>query len=491
MFNISVSGACCALIMLAGSAFAVEVDVHSGQPQIAGSRYQSIEAALDYVKTQPAPRVINITGGGPYYESFAINYSITIRGDNYRPLIITHPGTGMMPGALDNAGIAFYTDADYVGPQAFRLENMAIIPNIWSTPGHCLGTINDVPEVGLTNEVMTLELDGVLISANNGSQQPASESGLEPEDFSAGARFQITAVDIRGRTNVSVENTVITHAVFGINFVVNTPGHTLDIGPDTVLSYFDSGAIYTRAGGILTASGTRAQPIIIKGCGPGPGSTPTGAISFLGGDNEQTIPHSLESVIFMENQGVSLLCRAYGSESFGSMELKRCAFVNNHDTAIQLSIKVLGTWTIRNCTFVGTGGDNSIMSFDQVSSPLITPIDFIDCVIAGNGESDPANRIFISQPYLAMTFTNCGFPMTGPHALEFGIFTPENGAPMPTLIDAQFVDPEFVLVSSDFSHPDFLDVKAHNHANAASDGTHLSGYGDYILTSAIGDWNIY
>ena len=61
------------VVCLASWAFAVDVTVNSTQPEVAGSNYQTIGAALTYVKAQAEPRIVRITATYPEASSFCVS----------------------------------------------------------------------------------------------------------------------------------------------------------------------------------------------------------------------------------------------------------------------------------------------------------------------------------------------------------------------------------------------------------------------------------
>jgi len=85
---------------------------------------------------------------------------------------------------------------------------------------------------------------------------------------------------------------------------------------------------------------------------------------------------------------------------------------------------------------------------------------------------------------LNVILTNCGLPAVGANAI--GAAT--SGFVNATIVDSVTADPDFA--STDPASDEYLDVLSLDYQNAASDGSHLSGAGDWA-GSAIQDWKLY
>lgn len=491
-----------AAVFAAGTAQgAVDVVVNSTQPEVAGSSYQTINGALAYAKTQTEPRVVRITGGGPYLENLSINFSVTVKGDNYKPVVVAKKLTGQPNAGLNDNAVAFYTSSEFPGNQSFRLENITILPDPTDAPLRAIRSNNN--GAGLSADRMTVDLDRVLITANNGSNAPVSTDGLSKANLTGATIFRDDPTYFSGFVNVNILNTVITNCygnaanADGIIWIPDDATGKLTIGPGTVISYINRLAIQVATtGAAVDIIGTPENPVIIKG-NYGNWTTKNPAIAFFNNGGTTPITANLKYVVFMENNAASLgsaLATTTGPGLVGD----HLAFVNNKDTAISIGSRNSNPWTFTNVTVVnspevGATASPAVLISEPAAGTVTGAISFTDSIIAGNGTAGTAagaNMVRINTTAAPITFTNSAVVTAGPYALDAAKYSLNTGALAPVENGVISADPQFKLVGSNFSSPDFLDVQAAAYATAGTGNQPLHGYGDYIASS-VSDWSVY
>jgi len=502
------------LMSTLSGAYAVDVVVNSTLPEVAGSSYQTLNGALNYVKTQAEPRTVRITGGGPYNESPAINYSVSILGDGVKP-VLTVPGVSGAPSSLNGFGVAFYTNSEFAGPQTFRLENITIIPAVGSVVTRGIRSNNNNNTDGLNQELMTVELVDVLIAPNNGSNQPVSTTGLAPASLAGATTFTDDGMFYAGYVDVACTGTVVTHmqgsaiSPDGIVFFPDVTGHNLHLGPGCVFSYNKRMGVQLAQDGIdFDMVGTEANPVVIKGNFSNNTGTRNPAIAIFGDDDSNPeVAFDWQHAIFTENLSSVIGPWAVDlGQSAPALTGDHLAFVNNGECTINLTDDLLLPFTFTNSTWVGNGGATPsgvnqsfirpIMQFSESAAGVsVGSVTFTNCVVAGNGTAgDPAvgdNLIAVNTTALPINFVNSALPTAGPYALGSGKFDLGTGALAPTETAVKSEDPEFVLVSANFADPNFLDVDQSTYDNAGPGGSDLSGYGDYVGGSDVNNWSMY
>lgn len=509
MHKISVLVASAAVVSLVGTSHAVSVEVDSTKPEVTGSVYTTIANALDYVKTQAEPREVRITGGGPYQENISANFSVTIKGDGYRPVIAAPPTAGLQNGSLNGNAVAFYTTADFPGDQAFTLENMVILPQVGNAPTRGIRTNNNNSTDQLTPVDMTVNLEDVLITSNNGSDQPVSTDGLSTASMTGATKFADDICWFAGFVDVNTTNTIITNvhdgtaSVDGIVFYPDEGGYELNLGPGTIISYLNRMAVQMVSdGNVINMRGTKANPVIIKGNLFG--GSRNSAISLFNADGGTGASNHFENVVFVENNsrpiGLSLVT-APGTTGMG-LEADNVAFVNNVESAVLINSNLTLPWNFTNTTFVNNGlgsatglNKSAIYIGESTAGNNTGAITFTDSIIAGNGRAKDgttgSNLIDISAPNMPISFVNTAIVNAGPYALATGNYELRSGATAPTETDVINADPQFGYVGADFTDPNFLDVNATAYHQAGTASSDLSGYGDYVGGSSVEAWMSY
>ena len=530
-------------MLLASVSFAVTVTVNSTQPEVAGSNYQTIGAALTYIKALAEPRIVNITGGGPYSEAtgIEIDYSVTIQGLSYKPLLICGPTAtaGVNAANLGNGIYIFVLAAAPADTHiAVVLKNFILIPDKTNTPVNH-GIRSNTDSAGLsTTATMDITIQDVVVTANNGSDQPVTTDGFTPSTAPAGIRSFGQGGTGRGvYLSGHINNLELSGVIVSWSYCDGcciTPddytGRTLYnaniIGPGCVFSYNGRNGIYVNSDGTPdTFNGTAEKPIWIyknRAASIGFGNW-QGALGIWHDDNAR--PEAIITMNYVnivDNDEIGIHTGYTGSNaSLSKLNASHCFICNNNGPAIFLSGELPDTsttpnglseflkdWTFTNCTIANnkhqstaeTGGRTITGPLSVADSAFAVPptgkFIFNDCILAGKGSADSAgdNTINVQKDNLpALQFSYSGIVLSGPYTLGGTGFNLISGCPAPVQNNVINNNPEFVQTDNPFSS-DYYGVNSYYYKGKGSGGTNLSGAGKFLYIPSLGvtsPWYIY
>ncbi len=496
-----------AIAGLACSVSAATVSVNSVVPEVPTVSYQTITAALNYVKTTQEPRIVEIVAGGPYQENLLINFSVTVRGALIRPTVVTPPIAGAPDGTLNGNGIGIYTNAGSGGDIKVRLENMDIIPAVGNAPTRGVRSSNNTGS--LSTDDMKIELVNVLLSSNNGSNAAVTTDGLSltanagKTSFADDGMFFTGFVDV-DTTGVIISNIFNGDAVTndGLVFFPSDALRTLNIGPGSVFSFMNRAGVQVASdGSIVNIVGTETEPVVFTGNLQG---TPVKNAALCIYFDNNSLPDSkvkMENVVFYKNNNTAIATNFIDpADSVVPLTATKVAWVDNADSAVVAIGDIKTPWSFNSVTMVNNVRAPSTSFFEIVNLLEATPgastgpITFVDSVIAGNGDIGDGtgkNALQFNMPNAAISFTNSAIVTAGPHSLAASPFSLTGGTPTPVQTNVINTDPEFVNADT-YPAADFVDVAAATYDNAGTGGSDLSGYGDYVGTgSSVGNWSVY
>lgn len=535
------------LILLPVFSFGVTVTVDSTQPESAGVNYQTIGAALTYVKALAEPRIVNIIAGGPYSEATGIelNYSVTLQGFGYKPLLICGPtNTAGVSASNKSNGIYIFvlSSAPADTHIAVILKNFIIIPNKTTTPSYH-GIRSNTDATGLSaTATMDIEISDVVVTANDGTDQPVTTDGFTPSTAPVGTKYFGQGSTGRGIylsghiNNLSLTQNVICSwnycdgcCIYPDDYTGRTLFNENIIGPGCIFSYNGRNGIYVNSDGTPdTFNGTAEKPIWIyrnRKASIGYGNW-QGALGIWHDDNNR--PEAiitLNYVNIVENDELGIHTGyTDNAQSLPALNANHCFIANNNGPAIYLSAELAGAgsptgaseflrdWTFTNCTIANnkhqspaegatTGGDRtitgplSVVSAAFASTPTGIFI-FNDCIVAGKGSADSAgdNTFNIQKDNLpALEFNYCGIVLAGIYALSGDGFNLIGGAPTPVKNNVINANPSFLDEGDPFSE-NFYAVNAWDYAAKGSGGSNLSGAGKFVAVEpsiVSSPWQLY
>ncbi len=456
-----------------------------------GADYTSVSTAQDAVSSNAEePNTITITGGGPYEEILIIDTPVTIRGESEedRPIILIQRN-GSVSGREDD-GIANSAAVD------MAFENLIFLPSVNDPPqddGFDIRPLSD-------NDDFSVTLRNVLITSNNGANQPLSTDGRELMDFTGATMFGDDGFQIlstfagipSGTINALIENVIVTHIDQDGNvdslgsgndsFILGGENLTVTMR-NVYVSYGDKFGFQLLSNMTANLEGTPSEPIVIDGGFGGIGST--GIRCFSGN-------HQWSHVTVMNTyNGI-----AVDSDTTESIEADHILIANTQDWGLSF------IWVPpEERTFTFTFTDSTLFNntntlvFDPSSDSNAnrlerTTVELVDSVIAGGDHDDTFLITHIPSPepegftFPHVILDHTAVVQEGDHEVFFG-FEDEDI----TRTDVLTSDPEFM--STDPANEDFLKVSADSYRTAASDGGFLSGARPFAGEVNIHHWMMF
>ncbi|MBN1475591.1 hypothetical protein JXA47_02450, partial [Candidatus Sumerlaeota bacterium] len=443
-------------LLVCGGAVAQTVTVPGG--------FSTISAAIASFSgdVTPGDNVVEITTVGPHTDVITIGAEpITIRGNTGgdRPIILLQ----------DNGGDGIVVNN---GSNLNAVENVILLPASTSTPTD--------DGIWITGAGTECSFTDVLITANNGSDQPAGDpTGLTLPDLTGAIPFPDECLNTSAGGIFHLTNTVITanpgtsgnSDLIG-SFSSSGQGHTINEG--CVLSYAPRYCAQINSG--VTIQGTRENPVIFHGAGQA-GGYGVGVGHFGGGT------YSISNAIISGTGGTIGMQGMYIYDSLSGdtnvqANIEHVAFVNNAGAGLEV-------WTgttampVSGCTFVNNG--NAIILSTTEADDV--DINVTDTIVAGNGSTVVDENSILNDTLATITLNHCAAVTDGTYALN------AIGASLEFTISD---NPIFYEVN-DFTQTDFLDVGSAAYETAATGGMPLKGYGDYapVVVTGVEDAELY
>lgn len=446
-----------------------------------GGTFDTVQAAIDSFATDadPAPNVIQITDGEVYDEIITVNRPMTVEGTGAeRPRLALQSNAA--GGSTDGLVVVLPTGTT-TGTVA--LKNLVLIPSLSSTPG--------ARGLRTASANMFLHLQNVLITANNGSNQPVSVDGLMLEDLTGATHFGDDGMFIGSAGGIEEA---------GLEALFRDLVVTHNKGPAT-----PDGIITSNAG-----SGLFRRYQFEDGC----------VFSF-----NQRVGMQLNGDVIVNAPNRRLLVTGHSNTGFWFVtpgnSVRTINGLNSINNAgrgfwIQNGIGAGINFTMTNSIIANNGTNNAgIYNFDFTSSGGATPpavfeditianqaagagaIIFsggVECdvtvrnsILAGNGTPDGHNTLFYGGTG-TLTLEGTALVTDGPYSLSSDSLTigggPVAGTPT-TNADPQFAE------TADVNSESFYDVTSAAYATANATGGPLSGGADYAPTTAVKDWSVY
>ncbi|MBN1477846.1 right-handed parallel beta-helix repeat-containing protein [Candidatus Sumerlaeota bacterium] len=466
MKKVTVFSALILMLSMSLSAAPVVVD------NTGGGDFTTIQAAID---DAGAPTEILVRNTGtPYDESILITRSLSLRGEDpgSRPIVMLR-ALASQPLPTATAGDGMYIGANGID---VTVADLILIPSGTSTVADSMITGG----IETADDSFNVRLHNLLVTANDGSNQPLATSVWDTPDF-GGA----------GVVNMPSD---------GIYLMARG---TFSGGADGIINLTLTDVIVNGAGG--TTAGTHDGAVLYAGVGG------TGYMSGCGFSNSQrygiqmsdeatwtiTGSQGRPSMIVYHNE--SWGCRFFGA---GSFDVDHAYFIDNDptddgqggfttdpDTVLAFSIRdsvsaenggvgwytatyaAAGpeTYTATNCTFhnnaaAAPSNQDQVIIDSQPDDDL--KVVFTDCLFSGAGTDGVWN---VSSA--GVTLNNCGAPTTGPDALT-NVIDPAGTV---TEVDTLNDDPAYYTTSSVGLPRNMLAPTAAAHMTASASGSYLRG----------------
>lgn len=510
-------------LLLTASGFCVNVTVNSTQPEVPGSNYQTIGAALTYVKAQPAPHIVRITGGGPYFEAsgIQIDYSLTMSGDGYKPVIVCGP-TNTPNVSASNLNNGIYIFVPDTAPADTHIDvdfrNFIVIPDKTNPPiNHGIRSNTDAAGLSPTATV-NIAIQDVVVTANDGSDNPVTMDGFTPTTAPAGiVRFGNRGLYFSGHINDLATTRVISswNIVDGAAYVSDSyAGRTLFnpvyVGPGCVFSYNGRNGVYFNSDGTPDMMmGTANEPIWIHNNRiEGVWANWQGALGIWHDDDNRPECTAVLNYVYVVNNNQIAFFTGYvdAGESLPPVYADHCFFTGNNGTGLYFSNELtvsyfMRDWLLTNCTFANNGlipeasprdmtGPLTVLA-GALGGAATGTLTFQDCILAGKGSAAaPGDNTLNIQDPLGVIVAYSGLVLAGPQLLSDAGFTLGSGVPTPVQIAVVNADPQFASMT-DMKNPNYYGVQNAAYGGKGSGGTNLSGAGKYLGGSSVGEWSLF
>jgi len=435
--------------------------------------YNTVQAAIDYFATDPAPtvpNVINITDSSVYDEMITINVPVTIEGtDANRPVLAIQTNTG--GDANDGLLILIPTGTANV----VVLKNLIIIPSKTNTPQDD-GIRSHGQNVNLT-------LENVLVTANNGSDAPITTTGLEAVDLTGAIMFGDDGIFIGGTTtpagdgfSATLKDVVVSHiqgAAGGVvandGLVLSGAGNVFRILDGCVFSYCNRLGIQATGDFQINAPNKRVVVLGNKGFA---------GIWFAAAPTNAANPRLIDGCNVINNLGENHTTAPVGAwgieiQNGGTVNtiVKNSIIAGNSDRGIVIGeLTGTGTVSIENVTIANNGA----AAINDVAG-YTADINITDTIIAGNG-SAKASNVIVHNGSGVMNIAYSGIVTAGPQSLLIPATTGTGPFITSNIVES---DPQFVD-AADYRNDSFFDVFNDDYYGANSLGAPLSGGADYV-----------
>lgn len=486
-----------ALAGITAAAGAQTVTVNSG----GGADHTTITAALAAVVANPTtPDIINITGVGPYNESFVIDSSVSIVGFGVRPTIITPGVAGDSVTSLNGRGIAVTTHTATPGAISVRLENMNIIP---ANATVTRGIYSNNNTAGATADEMDIELVDVLVTGNNGSGVPVTTDGLNSYDYSTNPgsfTFTDDALFFAGMVDVTMTRTIASNgkgsaSPDGLVFNPDTP-HALTVNEGCRFTYMNRLGIQVAADGTtLRMNGTAANPILILGND----LNSTNPAFGIWHDNEGTASNDyVLSYVYVLNNANAGITTAFADPGQGSpaVTADHLVIANNGDVGLGILVDALQPWLITDSTIVNNSTKPAAttpqVTIDSATDAINMTTTFRDTIIGGNAHTTSTNgenSVLIGDATGLVVFDHVDLVTVGAYLLSAPYVLGGTGV-APTETGVVNLDPNLKQIN-DATLSTFVDVQESGLATASSTASPLKGAGDFTPILAANAWNMY
>lgn len=484
--------------------------------------FTTIQSAIDSgVRFDPNVHyTFNILDSSVYDEIIDLSVPATIAGvGTARPILAVQAnpngfdqdgaGTLTVPHPTDwsgNAGLLINIPSPSITTCSVALKNLIIIPSR-SGPAPVAG-------IGSKANNFWLTLDNVLVTSNDGADNPVTQDGLAPAVRSGNeVSFLVSGAHLGSISNDRPEgagvDVTMTNCIFSniyatqgdswrtgfylyrsyyvSNLVQPKPAlrqmafRSLRIGDGCRFTYNDANGL--RCSGNMAINAPNVRALFMGNYYSGlwcdmnqGGDNANGVVSVYNGQhgiNEAVGSIGdrirLSNAIIANNGGAGVYCRLGDTPQQDPTQLKKVTIANNY---------------LKN-------GLNGIIESSNNSSSV--DVDLIDSVVAGTAEDATTDSIKLGAKGTFRIFSSA-LVTEGPFAMAIEPIVTGTPAPspLPIIVGSAVTNanPQFVNTTNALGS-DFYAVTNVAYGTANSSGGPLSGGGLYLPGSAVKDWSVY
>jgi hypothetical protein len=426
-----------------------------------GADQTTISAAITAATANDTIRIIGV---GPYDEVITVNKALTIEGYGVRPNVCVQLNAGSPSAGDDGLVITGFTGTCV-------LRNLNIIPSLTSTPTDDGIIVN----VGASPQDLVVILEGLVVTPNDGANNPVTLDGLTEIDLSGKTPFGDDGMYITGtNASVSMVSTIISNNRNGAGNDGIVCGRPLTIGPGCVISYNNRiGVQYSASSAYVLIQGSTDSRVKVIG---NKSATYGGCYLFNGGG-------SIDQCIIADNVGAGAATLTSATPGgIGLFNVSNSIIANNGTDGIQLADSGAGHETPLTITKV-TFYNNAQSPIDIQSGNLTSTITVTDCIFAGDGTEDitATANAYLNNSNMS-NINNSALILVG--GLSYTLATSSidgvEGTGTTNLSNVINADPLFASIDS--TNPNFLNVTNYAFSTAGSSGTPLAGGARYTGT---------
>ncbi|MBX3729918.1 MAG: hypothetical protein KF858_12085 [Candidatus Sumerlaeia bacterium] len=435
---------------------------------------------------------------GTYVGPVQVNgKSLTIRGSdaNNRPILVLEQQPAAPSFGFQATGFLILGDGITVS-----VEDVITIPAPSNTPSRAFQT--STLTAGAT---ITANFENILIAPNSGSNTPATTDPFADLTFPHSTDWSSDGMYLVNRAFLGT-------LLDGIGIYTLTDVTVIGAGRDGIVAY-PSGPTSPGggAGSSLTASGVKIahsarHPIqwgdsnlqgsayTITGTRANPGllsrnnNRTTASAAGVNGINGAGVV-AIDHLVHIDHTGAAGALHL-NAGSFTSLSISKSLFANINDDGLALSGTAItdGPVGIDSSTFFACGqaASNTAGLWFGTVNPLFTISNSVFAGTTGHG-----GLIYNAGAGAKTTLNNNAIVAAGPNALTQGQFG--SGAPATSETGTVTADPEFVstTTTSLAALQTAFDVEAASYAGAGTSSSNLSGFGDYVGASSVGEWMLH
>lgn len=432
--------------------------------------FATVQAAIDSFTPDPnagVANVIQITDSAVYDEVFTVAVPVTIEGTGGSAPILACQQNPIASTGANDGFVVEIDNADSVADNTVTLRNLILIPSLTNTPADDLLRSN--------NGNLTLNLEDLVVTANDGANAPVHTDGVTP------------AANIGTATQVGDDSAFIGPAGIGPadTSVVNITNSVFSYASGDNLVCSGSAGTYNITGGAFTYGGRLG---IQGNSNFNLVSSPTDKTLVLNNEGFAGIwfagigtdPRVVDGVVV---SGTADTVAAIEFQNGGDQDATLANAIIANSTTAGIIIAAVGnvgnTYTIENVTFANNVGDPI-----TVDAAATSTINIDDSIIAGTAGAGQINHAGSGT----MTITNSALVGSGAFALNG---TPTTGSGTINQSGVITDDPSFTnTTDADAPSTLFYNVTDTAYSAAGTGGAPLIG-GGFGFGTDVDIWSEY
>ncbi|MBX3729285.1 MAG: hypothetical protein KF858_08890 [Candidatus Sumerlaeia bacterium] len=408
--------------------------------------------------------VIQILDDAVYDEGISVTKALTIEGTGTnRPILALQAGPTQATGDTLSDGLVVQLPA----AGSVTLRNLILIPSATNTP------LDDLLRTAGTD--LTITLDNLLITSNNGANAPVTTDGLSAANMTGAIQTGDDGIFLAGTNTIgTLTNVVVSHhqntGTGRDGIVCSAVINSVTIGDGCVFSY--NGRLGIQAHGaqsfVINAPNDR---VIVKG------NAGFAGVWFAGA---QAATRSINGLISVNNTGFGL-----EHQSRGAIEATLSNMILANNGGLNMVVGEVGTGnTVITDSTISNGATNAM----RINAAAAGDVTVTNSIFGGSGTG---TGIIEHLGTGTLTLNNCAVVTAGLNRLA----DPPTGG-TGTIVQNSVInaDPGFLQISNE-TLESFFQVTSAAYETAGTAGSNLKGGGTFgipeVPASADSNWLLY